>query len=46
VRIGFAEVAVRELAKQGGGKWNPELHYRQAVALKLDTSIVKDDGIQ
>ena len=24
VRIGFAEVAVRELAKQGGGKWNPE----------------------
>jgi hypothetical protein len=51
VRIGFAEVAVRELAKQGGGKWNPErnlweLRYRQAVAPKLDARTVKDDGIQ
>jgi hypothetical protein len=51
LRIGFAEVAVQELAKQGGEKWNPErklweLRYRQAVALKLDTRIGKDDGIQ
>ena len=51
VRIGFAEAAVREQAKQAGGKWNPdrkvwELRYRQAVALKLDTRIVKENGIQ
>lgn len=51
VRIGFAEVAVRERAKQAGGKWNPdrkvwEPRYHQAVALKLDTRIVKEDGIQ
>lgn len=50
VRIGFAEVAVPELVKQRGGKWNPErksweLPYRQAVTLKLDTRIVKDDGV-
>ena len=51
VRIGFAEAAVRELAKQAGGKWNPdrkvwELRHRQAVALKLDTRIVNEHGIQ
>ena len=50
VRIGFAEPAVREQAKQAGGKWNPdpkvwELRYRQAVALKLDTRIVQEHGI-
>lgn len=51
VRIGFAEVAERERAKQAGGKWNPdrkvwELPYRQAVTLKLDPRIVKENGIQ
>ena len=51
VRIGFAEVAVRERAKQAGGKWNPdrkvwELRYREAVALKLTTRIVNENGIQ
>ena len=51
VRIGFAEAAVREQAQQAGEKWNPdhkvlELHYRQAVALKPDTRIVKENGIQ
>ena len=41
----------RELAKQTGGKWNPdrkvwELRYQQVVALKLDSRIVKENGIQ
>lgn len=49
-RISVAQVAVPELAKQGGGRWKPgrkvwELPYRQAVALKLATRIVKNDGI-
>ena len=51
MRIGFAEVALRERPKQAGGQWNPdrkvwELRYGQAVALKLDTRIVKEHGIQ
>ena len=51
MRIAFAEAAVRERAKQAGGKWNPdrkvwELRYREVVALKLATRIVKDNGIQ
>ena len=51
MRIGFAEAALREQAKQAGGKWSPdrkvwELRYRQAVVLKLDTRIVKKNGIQ
>ena len=51
VRIGFAEAALREQAKQAGGKWNPdrkvwELRYRQAVVLKLDTRIVREKSIQ
>ena len=50
VRIAFDEAAVRERAKQAGGRWNPdrrvwELRYRDAVALKLATRIVKDHGI-
>ena len=51
VRIALAEVAGRERAKQAGGPWNPdrqvwELPYRDAVALRLATRIVKDNGIQ
>ena len=51
VRIAVAEGAVRERAKQAGGKWNPdrkvwELRYREAVAVKLATRIVKENGIQ
>ena len=47
LRIGFAEVAARERAKQAGAKWNPdrkvwELRYREAVALKLARRIVKE----
>jgi hypothetical protein len=46
LRIGFAEVEIRERVKQAGGKWNPhrkvwELRYAQVVALKLETRIVE-----
>lgn len=42
---------MRARAKQAGGEWNHdgkvgELPYRQAVTLKLDTRIVKENGIQ
>jgi hypothetical protein len=41
LRIGFAEVALRERVKQAGGKWNPrqtvwELCYGHVVALNLE----------
>jgi hypothetical protein len=46
LRIGFAEVDIRERVKQAGGKWNPhrkvwELRYAQVVALKLETRIAE-----
>jgi hypothetical protein len=46
LRIGFAEVDIRERVKQAGGKWNPhrkvwELRYAQVVALQLETRIVE-----
>ena len=49
LRIGFAEVAIRERVKQAGGKWNPhrkvwELRYAQVVALKLETRIVAHEA--
>ncbi len=46
LRIGFAEVALRERVKQAGGKWNPrrkvwELCYGHVVALNLEARIVE-----
>jgi hypothetical protein len=46
VRVGFAEVEVRDQVKQAGGKWNQsrkvwELRYAQVVALKLERRIVE-----
>ena len=48
LRIGFAEVALRERVKQASGKWNPrqkvwELCYGHVVALNLETRIVEED---
>jgi hypothetical protein len=48
VRVGFAEVEVREQAKQAGGKWNRsrkvwELRYAPGVALKLEPRIVEEE---
>jgi hypothetical protein len=49
LRIGFAEVDIRERVKQAGGKkWNLhrkvwELRYAQVVALKLETRIVEHE---
>ena len=48
VRIGFAEVDLRERVKQAGGKWNRsrkvwELRYDQVVALTLDARIVEEE---
>jgi hypothetical protein len=47
VRVGFAEVEVREQVKQAGGKWNRsrkvwELRYEQVVALKLEARMVEE----
>src|SRR5213594_817513 len=47
VRIGFAEVDIRERVKQAGGKWNRsrkvwELRYDQVVALTLEARIVEE----
>jgi len=47
VRVGFAEVELREQVKQAGGKWNRsskvwELRYDHVVALKLETRIVEE----
>lgn len=49
VRVGFAEVEVREQVKQAGGKWNRsrkvwELRYAQVVALKLEPRIVEEEA--
>jgi hypothetical protein len=49
VRIGFAEVAMRERVKQAGGKWNRsrkvwELRYDQVVALRLEARIVEEEA--
>ena len=49
LRIGFAEVDLRERVKQAGGKWNPhrkvwELRYAQVVALELETRIVAHEA--
>src|SRR5919197_4357531 len=45
VRVGFAEVELREQVKQAGGKWDHsrkvwELRYEHVVALKLESRIV------
>ncbi len=49
LRIGFAEVDLRERVKQAGGKWNPrqkvwELCYGQVVALRLEARIVEHEA--
>jgi len=49
LRIGFAEVDLRERVKQAGGKWNPrqkvwELCYGQVVALHLEARIVEHEA--
>ncbi len=49
VRVGFAEVEVREQVKQAGGKWNRsrkvwELRYAQVVALQLEPRIVEEEA--
>ena len=49
VRIGFAEVDLRERVKQAGGKWNRsrkvwELRYDQVVALTLEARIVEEEA--
>ena len=49
VRIGFAEVDLRERVKQAGGKWNRsrkvwELRYDQVVALTLEARIVEAEA--
>jgi hypothetical protein len=49
VRIGFAEVDMRERVKQAGGKWNRsrkvwELRYDQVVALTLEARIVEEEA--
>ena len=47
LQVAFADVAVRKLVKQSGGKWNPDrkvwhLRYDRVVALGLDSRIVDD----
>ena len=47
VRVGFAEVELREQVKQAGGKWNRsrkvwELRYDRVVTLKLEACIVEE----
>ena len=47
VRVGFAEVAMRDRVKQAGGKWNRrrkvwDMRYDQVVALKLEARIVEE----
>ena len=49
MRIGFAEVDLRERVKQAGGKWNRsrkvwELRYDQVVALTLEAQIVEAEA--
>jgi hypothetical protein len=48
VRIGFAEVEMRDRVKQVGGKWNRrrkvwDMRYDQVVALKLEARIVEEE---
>ncbi|MDZ7412958.1 MAG: hypothetical protein ONB15_05410 [candidate division KSB1 bacterium] len=47
VRVGFAEVEMREQVKQAGGQWKRsrkvwELRYDQVVALKLEGRMVEE----
>jgi hypothetical protein len=47
VRVGFAEVELRDQVKQAGGKWNRtrkvwELCYERVVALKLKGRMVEE----
>ena len=47
VRVGFAEVEMRDRVKQAGGKWNRrrkvwDMRYDQVVALKLEARIVEE----
>ena len=47
MRIGFAEVELREQVKRAGGKWNRsrkvwELRYDHVVGLKLEARIVEE----
>jgi hypothetical protein len=47
LRVAFADVAVRERVKKGGGTWNPErrvwqLQYDRVVALGLNSRIVDE----
>ena len=49
VRVGFAEVEIRDQVKRAGGKWNRgrkvwELRYAQVVALKLESRIVEEEA--
>jgi len=49
VRIGFAEVEMRDRVKQVGGKWNRrrkvwDMRYDQVVALKLEARIVEEEA--
>ena len=49
VRVGFAEVEVREQVKQACGRWNRsrrvwEMRYDQVVALKLEGRIVEEEA--
>src|SRR4030095_9122751 len=49
VRVGFAEVEVREQVKQAGGKWNRsrevwEARCAQVGALKLESRIVEEEA--
>jgi hypothetical protein len=47
VRVGLAEVELRDQVKQAGGKWNRsrkvwEMRYDHVVALKLEARIVEE----
>jgi hypothetical protein len=49
MRVGFAEVELRQRVKQAGGQWNRrrqiwELRYDQVVALKLEARIVEREA--
>ena len=49
IRVGFAEVEMRQQVKQAGGKWNRsrkvwEIRYAQVVALKLEGRIVEEEA--
>jgi len=49
IRVGFAEVEIRQRVKQAGGKWNWsrkvwEMRYDQVVALTLEGRIVAEEA--